>query len=164
MTDEPNPNVYWFEDALETACQGWLTANGINDPAKQRDEKIEGQTLTTPRVECKCIFGGFDQNEHYYVRQSDGARWLDIGAGQLFVKIVTRREPGDSTHSILRGMCRQLMQHADEISALMPLHQIEKIIEQPTAVNIDDSRKHDISALGFAVWLRIRSTAFPVIP
>ena len=162
MTNEPNPAVYYFEDAVEKAVQGWLAQNGVNDPAKQRDEKLDGQTLVTPRVEVKSIFGGFEQNEHYYIR-SDGQRWLDIGAGQLYLKIVTRREAGESAHSILRGQCRALIQQAAAISALMPLHWVEKIIEQPTAINFDEERKHDISAISFQIWIRIRPTSFPQI-
>lgn len=153
-----NWQIYAFEDALEKAVGGWLAKNGINDPVKQRDEKADGSALKTPRVEVKAIFGGYP-SEHYFVNAA-GNRWLDIGAGTLFLKVVTRREPGEISHAMLRGQCRGVMQFAAEISALMPLHKIEKIIEQPTAINIDEERKHDISALQFSVWQRIRPEAF----
>lgn len=157
-----NWQLYAFEDALETAVQGWLCKNGINDPAKQRDALPEGETLAVPRVEVKSMFGGFGQREHYYVR-SDGARWVDLVDGTLYLKIVTSREPGEVTHAMLRGQCRGLMQFATEISALMPLHQVEKIIEQSTATNIDAERKYDVSSLSFSFTLRIRSSAFPTL-
>jgi len=155
-----NWKIYAFEDALETAVQGWLSKNGVNDPKKQMHEDVDGRTLTTPRVETKSSFAG-SSREHYYVRQTDGARWPDMADGTLYLKIVTKREAGDVTHAMLRGQCRGLMQFAAEISALMPLHQVEKILEQSTAVNFDADRKYDLSSLSFDFTLRIRSTAFP---
>jgi len=155
-----NWKLYAYEDALETAVNGWLSKNGVNDPKKQMQEEVGDVTLTTPRVETKSSFAG-SAREHYYVRQTDGARWLDMADGTLYLKIVTKREAGEVTHAMLRGQCRGLMQFAAEISALMPLHQIEKIIEQSTGVNFDSDRLYDISSLSFQFTLRIRASAFP---
>ena len=154
-----NWQIYAFEDALENAAAGWLSANGINDPRMQRNEQADGSTLPTPRVEVKALFGDFQSREHYFVR-SDGSRWLDLCDGELWLKIVTRRDPIEASHSLLRGQCRGLMQFAPKLTALMPLHTVEKIIEQSSSIAFDDAKKHDISGLKFVVTMRINAAAF----
>lgn len=153
-----NPEIYAFEDAMETAVESWLLANGINDPAKQQGEGL----LVTPRVEIKFLSSGFAGREHYY-NPSQGVRWLDIAGGLLILKIVTQRTGGvrSKEHASLRGGCRWLMQHANELSDRMPLHRIEKIIESQNSISFQDDQNHDISALGFDVAIRIRPEAFP---
>lgn len=154
-----NWQIYAYEDALELAVAGWLSKNGINDPRTQRNEQQDGSTLPTPRVEVKALFGDMQSREHYYIRP-DGMRWIDMSDGTLWLKVVTRREPGEIKHSMLRGQARGLMQFAKNISSLMPLHNIQKIIEQPSAINVDEARKHDITGLQFAVTLQINPAAF----
>jgi len=169
----PNPLAYAFEDAVEQAAQSWLIANGLKNVDRQRGN----DSLPTPRVECHALFGGFQQNEHYYIspaawaanvaagldmsKPSNQPRWLDIGVGQLILKVVTRRDDKDMTHPMLRGTCRFLMQNADAISNKMTLHAVEKIIESTSTATYEDDKTHDVSALSFAVWLRILPAAFP---
>lgn len=163
--------LYMFEDVIEKAVSLWLESNGINDPAKQQDSRIDDNgsviTLKTPRVEVKALFSGGFKREHYYVNQSTNERWLDIGDGITYVKIVTRR-PGDRSggqespsHSHLRGLCRGLMQKVQSISSKMTCHKIEKMIETQSSITVEADKNHDVSALSFETSLRILPQHFP---
>jgi hypothetical protein len=161
----PPMQIYQFEDQLEQAVSAWLLKNGVNDVSKQRDMpvKLEDgtvQNLKTPRVVPKVLFGGFGQNEHYYINSV--GRWLDIGVGTLYLKIVTRRDTSEPTHAYLRGLCRYLMQQASQITGLLKYHQIEKIIEQQSTASLGADKLHDLSSLSFQTWLRIRPEFFPL--
>lgn len=160
----PNMRIYMFEDEFEKAICSHLIANGVNDPKKQREHKLDADgsvvPLKTPRVETKFLGGGFTR-EHYWVNTSTGERWLDIFSGVLYLKIVTRRDEKETSHSYLRALCRWLMQQVSTISAKMNLHQIEKMLEQSSAITFEADKIHDVSTLSFQVDLRIRPTAFP---
>lgn len=161
----PPMQIYAFEDELEKAVQSFLLMNGVNEVSKQREDRLnlDGKvhTLRTPRVQAQCVFHGFGPNEHYYVVPSTGIRWLDIGKGTLYLKVVTRREVNEQSHAALRGLCRYLMQQVQKISTLLKYHIVEKMIEQSCTLSFDPDRIHDISALSFDVWLRIRNSNFP---
>src|SRR4051812_49608097 len=117
----PIPDVWMFEDALEQACVAHVVANGINDPAKQMDDK----GLRTPRVEFKAVFNG--SSEHYWINQSTREHFIDTNEGRLYAKIVTRRGAEDQDHSRLRGLVRGLLQPVATISTKMTYHRIEKM-------------------------------------
>jgi hypothetical protein len=152
---------------METAVSAWLMENGINDPKKQQDSStdVDGKkiTLKTPRVEVKFLSSGLTR-EHYYVNQTTRNRWLDMADGVLYLKIVTRRQDSDPSHSILRGTCRYLMQFASSISGKMVNHVIEKIIEASSTITVEADKNHDVSALSFPTTLRILPAAFPTTP
>jgi len=160
----PPMQIYAFEDELERAVNSVLLANGVNDPSKQRDWKVDidgtPMALKTPRVQVQFINGGFANREHYYVNSS--GRWLDFADGIMYLKIVTRREDGEVSHAALRGLCRYVMQQVSAISAAMKYHLIEKMIETQTAISFDNDRLHDVSALSYQTTLRIRPEWFPV--
>lgn len=161
----PRMEIYAFEDSLERATAAWLLANGVNDPAKQRDNPIKLEdgtpvTLKTPRVEVKFLCGGFPR-EHYFVVPQTQVRWLDIASGTLYLKIVTRRDKLEPSHAYLRGLCRYLMQQVTEISSKMTYHIIEKMLEQSSTVAFEADKLHDVSALSFQTDIRIRTGAFP---
>jgi hypothetical protein len=161
----PPMQIYQFEEELERATAAWLLANGINDPKKQRDHNFKLEdgtpvTLITPRVEVKFLCGGFGANEHYHC--NSGGTWLDIASGTLYLKIVTRRDAPEPSHSYLRGLCRYLMQSASQITGRMKYHIIEKILEQSSTVAFDADKLHDVSSLSFQTSIRIRSEWFPV--
>lgn len=164
MATLPPMQVYDFETQFEMGVQAWLLVNGVNEVKKQREDKIDTdggkKTLRTPRVEARCLFQGFGPNEHYHIG-TDNRRWLDIGKGTLYLKIVTRRDEKDQIHSALRGLCRYLMQQVPQISAMLKYHKVEKMIEQNSTVTLEADKNHDVSALSFDVWLRIRPEHFP---
>lgn len=155
-------DLYMFEDAWEKAVSLWLNQNGINDPAKQRDSKldVDGRqvTLKTPRVEVQFLFGGFGR-EHYHINSA--GRWLDLGDGVGYLTIVTNRLRNDESHSQLRGLCRSLMQHVGQISGKMTNHIIEKMIEDGSTMSFQPDKNHDISKLQFKTTMRIIGTKFP---
>lgn len=160
----PPIQIYQFEDEFERAVVALLFKNGVNDPAKQRDYpiKLEDGTpakLKTPRVEVKLLNGGFATIEHYYVNNI--GKWLDIAAGTVYLKVVTRRDASEPSHSYLRGLCRYVMQQVPAISAVMKYHLVEKMIETQSTATFEADKLHDVSALSFQVWLRIRNTFFP---
>lgn len=152
----PNPQIYCFEDELEKSVCAWLVENGINDPKKQRSN----DNLLTPTVEVRFLFNGF-VSEHYWINQTTKERWLDLGAGTLYLKVVTRRDDADQVHAKIRGTCRWLMQNRDKISGKMTLHRVDKIVEQASGVTFDNASKHDISSLSFAINMSILPAAFP---
>ncbi len=160
----PNIQIYFFEDAMEAAVQAHLLANGINDVRKQRDDviDIDGKKLTlkAPRVECKFVYQGFS-TEKVWVNQTTKEQWLSTGYGQLILKVVTRRDQSDPTHAWMRGMCRWLMQNRTLINGFMPLHYLEKIIEQSSTISFQADEMHDASAMSFNVAITIKPSSFP---
>lgn len=158
----PNPEIYFFEDKLEEAVQAHLLANKITNGVKQRDDAKDADgkkaPLETPRVEVKVLFQGFP-TEHVWISPTN-ERWLDIGYGQMLLKIVTRRD-GPKSHAYYRGMCRWLMQNRGVISAKLTFHILEKIVEQSTTISISGDETHDISVLSFNVAMKIKPTSFP---
>lgn len=149
--------VYDFEGALESAVCAYLTANGINDPKKQRGNDL----LMTPRVEVKFQFGGFPTKHEHVV--STTLRYFDIGHGTLYLKIVTRRDDADQNHSALRSMCRWLMQPScrQPITDKMEFHLLEDITETASTITFAADENHDVSALAFEVRVRVVAASFP---
>jgi hypothetical protein len=157
--------IYQFEDEYERAVAAWLLANGVNDPKVQRQDDIKledgsKRTLTTPRVEVKFMCSGLTR-EHYHVVTQTGATWLDFADGVLYLKIVTRRDVKEPSHSYLRGLCRYAMQFASSISGKMKYHKIEKVLESSSTSTMEADKNHDVSALSFNTTLRIRPEFFP---
>lgn len=147
----PIPDVYMFEDSLEQACVAVASANGVNDPAKQMDDK----GIKTPRVEFKAIFSGPSVDEHYWINQSTKEKFLDCNVGRLYVKIVTRRGADNQDHSRLRGTVRGFMQQASALTSKMTYHRIEKIIEASTSPEFNGPEYQDISGIYYNVKMSI---------
>lgn len=160
----PDLEIYKFRKWWESAVTSWLLKNGVNDPARQREDKIdlEGKkvTLKTPRVEVKWLGGGFSR-ELYFVVPQTNLRWLNIYSGTGYLKIVTRRGDPKQDHEAIEALCRYLMQQVSQITAFMKYHRIEKMLEQQQSVTFDNETLHDVSALSFQTDIRIRQEFFP---
>jgi hypothetical protein len=168
MSTMPDANLFMFEYWLELAIAAHLTAYGVLDAAKQRDDK----NLVTPRVEVKTIWGGF--TEHRFTNPTTRASWYDIGKGRLALKCVTRRNDPSMTHVRLVGTVRYLMNivfatpgytpgdpNPQALSDHMPFHRIGQMTDTGAVPQFVGNEHQDITALSFDFILQIRQEKFP---
>lgn len=144
----PIPDAYMFEDALEKAVAAHLLAKGINDPAKQRDDKA----LLTPRVELKAMWNGWGpsgQAPHMWQGGVTYGKWPDAGTGKLYCKVITRRDDPDQNHARVRGTVRVNMQSCSALSARMAFHKCERMQETATVPDFQQDQNYDISTMSF---------------
>ena len=142
-----------FEFVLNTAVASWLIANGVNDPAKQNDDK----GLITPRVEVKSVFGPWGptpDKPHLWIAE-DGTSWPDCRDGTLYMKIVTRRGDDTQDHDRLVGTVRALLQDRSEISQKMTLHTLNRLAEGGSVPDFDQAQNQVLTALSFSFRMSI---------
>ena len=162
----PDVNLFMFEYWLELAIAAHLTALGVIDPKKQRDDG----DLKTPRIEAKTIWNGFA--EHRYTNPA--GVWFDMGTGKVVLKCVTHRKDTSQSHTRLVGTARFAMQlyvatpgyvpgnpNPATISDRMPYHRIAKMIETGSTPSVTPNQLHDITAMGFDFTMFIRPEKFP---
>lgn len=153
----PNPLIYAFEDALESAVACDLEKSGVwAATLQQRDDA----RLKTTRVEVKFIFGGFSE-QHYWVNQITKEKWLNTATGNLLVKICTPRLADRTVHARLRGSIRWRLQQVKTISDLMTLHSLVMMKEVSTTPDFQQDANVEVSSISCQVVMAIKSASFP---
>ncbi len=153
----PNPLIYAFEDALETAIsQDFDNAGVWSATLLQRDNGRLAET----RVEAKFISGGF-VDQHYWINQVTGEKWLNMSVGNLIIKIATPRTAERSLHAQLRGSIRWRLQQVKTISDLMTYHSLVMMKEVGTTPDFQQNQNVEVSSISCQVVMAILSSAFP---
>jgi hypothetical protein len=149
-------DLYDFEGAVEGSARAILEANGVTSAMIQRDDRV----LSTPRVSLQFTVSGCP--EHYGFRPSNAEFFLDIWEGTLAVEILTDRKRNPEQHALLRSVARYyLAQPLLYTEALMPFHQLAKVLPGQCSPSIRTEDNEDISVVSFAMTLRIRDDAWP---
>lgn len=149
--------LYKFEDAVEWAAQSILEAHGVS-AFIQRSESI----IATPCVGVQFTVG--PAMDRYGKRVEDGQLFIDTWTGKLTFAIFTARTKGNQYHSGIRARIRWLMNTIAFWNAdVLPFHQMLRILEDGTSVQITPDKDRDVSEISFAVHLNIREDAWPLV-
>lgn len=164
-----DPNIFMVEYWLNIATAAHLTALGVLDAPKQKDQN----GLITPRIEIKTIWNGF--GEHRYPNAA--GTWFDLGSGKIVLKCVTRRQQeskDSSAHDKMVGTARYAMNlifatpgytpgnpNPGTISDRMPWHKIVRLIDAGATPSFVGKELQDVTAMGFDFQLQVRHEKFP---
>jgi hypothetical protein len=149
-------DLYKFEDAHESAAQSILTAQGLTAYIQRNEGEI-----VTPSVGVQFTVG--PALERYGFRASDGAGpFLDLWSARLTFAVTTQRGKNNSQHDSLRAKIRYRMQDLSLWNTTrLPFHQVAKILEAGTSIQVLDDKDRDISEINFNVIFAIRHDAWP---
>lgn len=148
--------LFKVEDAIETAWQGVLEADGLT-AFKSRDVNV----LTIPRVDVQAVLGGATGHRGEF---TPGHFTLDAWTGTLTAQVKTKRvEDQPDIHSDWVADVRLAAQYfQDRFNAtVLPYHALTMIQESGTERSIGEEDETDVSTIQFDFIVSIRTNAWP---
>lgn len=144
---------YAIEDAVEAAIFSVLAAAGFS-PFIQRTKS----QLVTPRVEVQFVLGA--SREHMV--NVLGVNRNDAWDGVLRTRIVTDRTNNATDHRTYRANVRATLSNISLItSSNLPDHEIRRMQESGTPLEISDQHDQDISEVQWALVVAVKFPSWP---